>query len=68
MYLLLKSKSYFLAVMGKWTKLGKSVIEKYKCVLSLPRILKTINNFFVTEMCQKNVEILVDSVFFLFEK
>ena len=50
--------------MGKWTKLGKSVIEKYKSVLSLPKNQKKLNNFFATEICEKIFEILVDFVFF----
>ena len=52
--------------MDKWTKLGKSVIEKYKSVMSLPKNQK--KNFFATEICLKIFEILVDFVFFPIRK
>ena len=52
--------------MDKWTKLGKSVIEKYKSVMSLPKNQK--KNFFAMEICQKIFEILVDFVFFPIRK
>ena len=32
--------------MGKWIKLGNSVIEKYKSVLSLPKNQKKIKQLF----------------------